>query len=45
MAGLHITSGRSPEGLMDDDLVSHIHDAPVIIGDDEIGKLDFSHND
>jgi hypothetical protein len=41
--GLHITQGRSPEGLMSDDLVSRIHDAPVV-GDDEIGKLDFIYN-
>jgi hypothetical protein len=41
--GSHITQGRSPEGLMDDDLVSHIHEAPVV-GDEEIGKLDFTYN-
>jgi hypothetical protein len=41
--GLHITQGRSPEDLMDDDLVSHIHEAPVV-GDEEIGKLDFTYN-
>jgi hypothetical protein len=28
---------------MDDDLVSHIHEAPVV-GDEEIGKLDFTYN-
>lgn len=41
--GTNITQGRSPEGLMDDDLVSHIHAAPII-GDEEIGKLDFTYN-
>ena len=35
--------GRHPEGLMSDDWVSHIHEAPVV-GDEEIDKLDFTYN-
>jgi hypothetical protein len=43
LSGTHLVLGRQPAGLMSDDLVSRIHEAPVI-GDEEIDKLDFTYN-